>query len=163
MHFSLKLISRSGYPLDSGYGPILPTSIYSVYCDETHFEEISSLKISVCLSSCLSFCLFLCLSVYEYLYIYYIIFIIYMMCILYISIGVPSRHRGWRPWCAIRFCQVPSHCTVPYSFSSSRSRCQSNSFVFVFCLFFYPPCPPTQIFVGNDAFLHVLNRPVSFS
>ena len=67
------------------------------------------------------------------------------------SIGVPSLRRSWRPWCAIRFCQVPSHCTVPYSFSSSRSRCQSNSFFFVLCLFFHPPCPPRLIFVGNDA------------
>ena len=74
--------------------------------------------------------------------------------IINIIIGVPSLRRGWRPWGAIRFCQVPSHCTVPYSFSSSRSRCQSNSFLFVLCLFFNPPCPPTPIFVGNDAFLH---------
>ena len=72
-----------------------------------------------------------------------------------IIIGVPSLRRGWRPWCAIRFCQKPSHCTVPYSFSSSRSRCQSNSFFFVLCLFFHPPYPPTLINVGNDAFLHV--------
>ena len=66
------------------------------------------------------------------------------------SIGVPSLRRGWRPWCAIRFCQ---HCTVPYSFSSSRSR-----FFFAHCLFFHPPCPPTLIFGGNDAFSHVHNR-----
>ena len=79
------------------------------------------------------------------------------------SIGVPSLRRGWRPWCAIRFCQVSSYCTLQYSFSSSRSRCQSNSFFFNLCLFFHPPCPPTLIFVGNDAFLHVHNRPVSFS
>ena len=33
-----------------------------------------------------------------------------------IIIGVPSLRRGWRPWCAIRFCQVPSlitlHCAI---------------------------------------------------
>ena len=69
------------------------------------------------------------------------------------SIGVPSLRRGWRPWCAIRFCQVPSHCTVPYSFSSSRSHCQSSSFFFVLCLFFHPPCPPTLIFVRNGAII----------
>ena len=79
------------------------------------------------------------------------------------SIGVPSLRRGWRSWCAIRFCQVPSHCTVPYSFSSSRSRCQSNSFFFVLCLFFHPTYSPTLIFVRNDAFLQAHNRPVSFS
>ena len=77
----------------------------------------------------------------------------------YQSIGVPSLRRGWRPCCAICFYQVPSHSTVPYSFSSSRSRCQSNS---VLCLFFLPPCPPTLIFVGNGAFLHVHNRPFFF-
>ena len=70
-----------------------------------------------------------------------------------IIIRVPALHRGWRPWCAIRFCQVPSHCTVSYSFSSSRSRCQSSSFFFVLCLFFHPPYPPTLIFVGNDAMI----------
>ena len=38
-----------------------------------------------------------------------------------------------------------------------------NSFFFVLYLFFHPPCPPTLIFVGNDAFLHVNNRSVSLS
>ena len=90
-------------------------------------------------------------------------FIILLLIAFNQSIGVPSLRRGWRPWCAIRFCQVPSHCIVPYSFLSSRSRCHSNSFFFVLCLFFHPPCPQTLIFVGNDAFLHVHNRPVSFS
>ena len=33
-------------------------------------------------------------------------------CIRPYLTGVPSLRRGWRPWCAIHFCQVPSHCTV---------------------------------------------------
>ena len=65
----------------------------------------------------------------------------------FLIIGVPTLRRGWRPWCAIfRVRQVPSHCTVPYSFLSSCSRCQSNSFFFVLCLFFPSKCPPTLIF-----------------
>ena len=52
--------------------------------------------------------------------------------------------------CHIRFRHLAhvASPTVSSSFSASFS---------------VPPCPPTLIFVGKDAFLHVHNRPVSFS
>ena len=52
--------------------------------------------------------------------------------------------------CHARFRHVAHVASPTLSSSSSAS-------------FSVPPCPPTLIFVGNDAFLHVHNRPVSFS
>ena len=78
------------------------------------------------------------------------------MCIINQSIGVPSLRRGWRPWSAIRFCQVPSHCTVPYSFSSSRSRCQSNFFFFVLDLPLFPSTlPSNNIYIYNITSIYI--------